>query len=259
VISKLRRWWRFGHPYRKRFGLLRGLRITKAMADARYKRPAGELVPLQPWPGEPPLLLRAGSVDVEVFNQVIVDQELALKLDPPPATILDAGANIGISVRTFARQWPAARILAVEFEPGNVRMLTRNCAHLPQVTVAPVALWYGSEWVQVADPAADAHSFSVMGATPERSGAVRAYGVRALMEQQGWSTIDLVKLDIEGAEREVLAASAEWLPYVRYLVVELHDRLAPGCSAALSEALDAGEWDVSTQGEYAIATRRGSR
>lgn len=255
-VATGRQWWKYSRPFRERFGTLRGSRIAYAVGEVEYRRPAGDLVPVNPWPGEPPVLLRAGTSDSIVFRQVVLKDELHLRLEPPPRTILDGGANIGLSSRMFVRQWPEARILAVELEAGNARLLARNCAHLPQVTVCRVALWYGDEWVQVSDSAAEEHSFSAAATTAGRPGAVRAVGVRELAASHGWQAIDLVKLDIEGAEQRVFAESRDWLPMVRHLVVELHDRVVPGCSDAVAGALGGDEWEVSTQGEYVVASRR---
>jgi hypothetical protein len=50
--------------------------------------------------------------------------------------------------------------------------------------------------------------------------------------------INLLKIDIEGAERELFQANAgEWLSKVDVLVIELHDRFKQGCSKAFYSAI----------------------
>jgi hypothetical protein len=59
--------------------------------------------------------------------------------------------------------------------------------------------------------------------------------VPGLMQQFGLETIDVLKIDVEGAEREIFAA-CDWMDKVRFLAIELHDRFWPGCSALVDAA-----------------------
>jgi hypothetical protein len=82
-----------------------------------------------------PLLIRARTSDPDVFRQVVVRRELELEFDVVPQRIINAGANIGISVCILAERWPEARILANELEAGNFDLLVRNSAPYARVTV----------------------------------------------------------------------------------------------------------------------------
>jgi hypothetical protein len=67
---------------------------------------------------------------------------------------------------------------------------------------------------------------------------VEAVDVPSLLDGSGAGRIDLLKLDIEGAELEVLRDGADrWIDLVETLVDELHDRFRPGCSEALERAV----------------------
>jgi hypothetical protein len=65
---------------------------------------------------------------------------------------------------------------------------------------------------------------------------VRAVKLQTLMSLFGITVIDLLKLDVEGAEREILSESFPWRDRVGAFAIELHDRLRPGCSLALEQA-----------------------
>jgi hypothetical protein len=65
---------------------------------------------------------------------------------------------------------------------------------------------------------------------------VPAFTVDSLLSQMGWADVDVLKVDIEGAEREVFE-SASWMYRVRACMVELHDHLQPGCLAAFERAV----------------------
>lgn len=254
LLGKARRFWRGGERFRDRYGLIGGTRMSWEYADARYRREPGSLVHLTVPGMERGVWVRAGSSDTEVFHQLMVNRELDIDLQPAPARIIDGGANFGLASLLFAHRWPGARIVGIELERGNFELARKNCAGLAAIEIRHAALWGESGVVAINNPEAEAHSFRASVSTA--ADGVRAYRVGELLDELGWDRVDLVKLDIEGAERQVLGDSAAWLPRVRHLLVELHDRFEPGCTAALAAALGEGEWDVRVEGEYQLASRR---
>jgi len=59
---------------------------------------------------------------------------------------------------------------------------------------------------------------------------VPAITVGTLMRNFGLDEIDILKLDIEGAEREVFGDTSAWIGEVDALIVALHERMKPGCN-----------------------------
>src|SRR5262245_59178053 len=109
------------------------LELDRQFLQAVRRRPAGELVRVQVPPLQP-LFLRAGTSAILIFRQLFIRRELDFPLPGAPAVIIDAGANIGLASLYFAARFPQARILALEVEPSNFRMLTLNTRDYPQVT-----------------------------------------------------------------------------------------------------------------------------
>jgi hypothetical protein len=60
--------------------------------------------------------------------------------------------------------------------------------------------------------------------------------------------IDILKIDIEGAEKEVFESSSKWIDKVSVIMTELHDQIRPGSARAFSEATQ-GFDVVSSKGE----------
>ncbi len=54
----------------------------------------------------------------------------------------------------------------------------------------------------------------------------------ALLTKYGFESIDLLKMDIEGGEKNVLESASDWVDLVKVMTVELHDRICMGCSRA---------------------------
>lgn len=64
--------------------------------------------------------------------------------------------------------------------------------------------------------------------------------------------IDILKVDIEGAVKELLEKPHNWLGKVRYLVIETHDRMKAGCSDALARALEPYKTQTAQIGENTV-------
>jgi len=60
--------------------------------------------------------------------------------------------------------------------------------------------------------------------------AVAAMTVDRIMRDYALEKIDILKVDIEGAEREVFSCTSAWLDKVDAIIIELHDRMKAGCS-----------------------------
>jgi len=189
-----------------------------------------------------PVLLRTRSSDFEAFVQVISDQEYDVAEMPTPETIVDAGANVGLASRFFAQKFPDAKILALEPEESNFSQLCRNMADYPNVVCIKKALWTTTGTLKLFDPGMGKWSVRVDGdakpgdAPLPEVGSAQCVTISDLMSEYGLTRIDLLKVDIEGAEKELFAASSEWIDKVDAIAIELHDRFKRGCSQAFYNA-----------------------
>ena len=85
---------------------------------------------------------------------------------------------------------------------------------------------------------------------------VQGMTVDTIMKEHGIDHIDIIKIDIEGAEREVFRDPSLWLEKVDALIVELHEHMKPGCNRSFRNVSKAftDEW---LQGEKVYLTRSG--
>jgi FkbM family methyltransferase len=153
------------------------------------------------------------------LSQQIWERELyRFQTDTKTPFIIDGGANIGLSVAYFKRLFPRSRVLAFEPDPDIYKVLARNCKQLglDEGDVYCEALWSCAGELefkqedQVAGrviPNGDGHSVKVS-----------ARRLRDLLDRD----VDMLKLDIEGAETEVLRDCAGQLGGVKNLFVEYH-------------------------------------
>jgi FkbM family methyltransferase len=183
-----------------------------------------------------PVYLRLGTSDFCAYKEVLVCREKHYDPGTPdfnPHVIVDAGAHIGMASISFACRYPGASIIAVEPEPSNFGALLRNVGPYKNIVPVEAALW--TEDGEVCLGPSDVHpkgAFQIVEHGPIR---VRAVTLRTLMRELEIHFIDLLKLDIEGAEKEVFEA-CDWIESVGIIALELHDRVKPGCRAAVQKA-----------------------
>jgi FkbM family methyltransferase len=236
------------------FGIARGSYFL--LMSRAWPRSNGRLAPASA-PGFPGrLLVRRGTTDVDVFNDIYVWQEYGYEFSAPPKVIVDAGAYTGLSSAFFASRYPEAKIIAIEPGRESFDLLVKNTAAFPNVHPLHAALWPESGTVSLSDPGYGAWGIRVesTGDSSDRPGKaasetapVRAVTITDVMREFGLSTIDLLKVDIEGSERELFAAADPWIGSVDAICMELHDRFKAGCSRTFFRAVD----------DFGIEVRRG--
>lgn len=192
--------------------------------------------------------LRTGTSDYLVFEQVFSFGIYNMELDFVPNIIIDCGANIGLSSIHFANNYPDAKIIAIEPEKSNYEMLIRNTYEYPNIICLQKGIWYKPCFLEIIDSSVLNWGFMVKESTKKTN--MDAVSILNLIEIYELPQIDILKIDIEGSEKELFENDPElWLPYVKVLVIELHDRLKNGCSHALFNALNHFNYNMRVEGD----------
>jgi FkbM family methyltransferase len=154
----------------------------------------------------------------------------------PGARVLDLGANRGAFSLAVLAAYP---VEVVALEP--VHALSRTIPAQPGLTVLNAAVARETGTCAVAEDHADPLSSSVVGAVNEakKNGPtqvhladVPAFTLPDLLAHIGWDTVDLVKMDVEGAELDVLeSAPSEVLVRCGQITIEFHDFWYPALQA----------------------------
>ena len=202
--------------------------------------------------------VRAGTHDIDIFDQIFLMRDCAPPRRIDPQLIIDGGAHVGCSAISFARAFPRAQIIAVEADKNNYNLLKMNASAYKNISCVHGAIWRDSEPLIIENPESDPWDFRVAPlAGPECAPAVRGITIDELLTMSGKDQIDLLKLDIEGAEREVFLATCDsWLSSTLAIIIELHDRVQPGCSEAFFSAIDRFGFKVAHRSAYNITVVR---
>jgi hypothetical protein len=76
------------------------------------------------------------------------------------------------------------------------------------------------------------------------------------MAQYNLQVIDILKIDIEGSEKEVFEHGSErWLNATNCVITELHDNLKPGTSKVFFTAMGRFNWNTIIKGENIICIK----
>jgi FkbM family methyltransferase len=170
---------------------------------------------------------RPGSSDVQNIHKKLLMRKSEYWLPHAfrPKVILDIGGNIGVAAVDFAFRYPDARIVTVEPVRENFELLRKNTAGFPNIEAFQFAL--GRENVRQTIQKIGERSFgSYSLVKTARVGASEEVVVRemnAFLDEAGIGQIDLMKIDIEGAEYDLLKAlDPARLEKVSWIVGELH-------------------------------------
>ncbi|MBI5382929.1 MAG: FkbM family methyltransferase [Opitutae bacterium] len=198
--------------------------------------------------------LRPGTSDQFTFGQVFLFQQYDIALPFVPRRIVDAGANVGLSALYFAHRYPEAVIATLEPSAENQAQIQLNTAvHASRMRHFPMGLWRRDGALAISNPYRSHDSFIVTETEPATPGAIPAICLPTLLRELQWDSIDLLKIDIEGAEKEVFAEGYEsWLPRTRAIYIELHDFMQKGCSQAVFRALSRYRFSLSLRDENLV-------
>ena len=175
-----------------------------------------------------------------------------------PRTVLDLGAHIGITLAQFAHRYPQARIVGVELDAENAALARENVAPWGEriqvdhcavaATRGPVRYRHepGEEW---------AHAIAEDGNVEVTAKTVDDLLAQWFPDQE----LGLLKMDVEGAEREIIAAGGAWAQRTRVLEVELHGDYEPPEARSDLARLGFTVTDAVGHGRALVAERGCSR
>lgn len=229
---------------------------------AKLKRDG--LVPVMV-PGIGTVHVRARDSDMTILRQVFRDRDYELPSEVHrermqriydrivasgrTPVIVDAGANMGAASLWFAHAFPAAQIVAIEPEPNNAALLRRNVG--TRATVLECALGGTPGHVSV-----------IVGGKSDAAQTARAdSGIPIVTVDQAFAKVPngapfVLKIDIEGFEKDLFAGDCRWLDRIPFVIVEPHDWLHPGTSRGLQTVFGSRDYDLLISGENLVYCRR---
>lgn len=144
--------------------------------------------------------------------------------------ILDVGGNVGYSAVYFKYHFPSARIICVEPDQSNQKQISKNIKvnGFKDITLVAGALWRKRTKMEIKNDYREGTSASFYVIESDK-GDIDGYGINDILSIQNWNHIDLLKVDIEGAEKYLFEdehSAATILSITRVIAIEIHDEKA---------------------------------
>lgn len=154
----------------------------------------------------------------DIFNHEIY----RFKSDTDQPVILDCGSNIGLAALYFKSQYPMSQLHCFEPDPNNFRMLEDNLKlnTCDRYNLHQKAIWKDNHGITFIAMGSEGSRISEE--VTEKTVTMETVSLGDLLND--FTQIDLLKLDIEGAEKTVLLESGLNLSHVKNLFIEYHGK-----------------------------------
>ncbi len=199
------------------------------------------------------IFLRNQTSDIKTFYQVLFYSEYDLPFMTDPKIIIDLGANNGMASIFFLNKYPDAKVIAVEPEYENYRMLRENTENYNNFFSYNKGIWNRPANLEIIKSDLGNWAFFVKESELKTETTIDAITIRQIMDDHNISQIDILKIDIEGSEVELFSRNfEEWLGITKYIIIELHDWMRAGCAKQVFSALINYEFKLSIRKENLI-------
>ncbi len=203
-----------------------------------------------------PVTLSNLLVDVYTMLQIFYGKEYDIRLDSEPKYIIDCGANIGLASVYFANKFPNATIIAVEPDSRNFAYLKKNVAPYPNVHCLQKAIWSKPALMEVVDPGRGNWGYQTK-EVEVSDHSIEGITIDQIIEEYVIPDIDFLKIDIEGAEKELFMHNYEnWITKAIVIAVELHDFFDPTISPVFNETISKYNFEITQLGENTVCRRK---
>lgn len=174
-----------------------------------------------------PLQIKVNDVEqLSYFFNIFYSEpfKITKTIDSSPI-IIDGGANIGMSSLYYYSKYPRARIYAIEPVAENVDLLRSNLSGLPYIDISQIALWEESKEL-ILNISSCVRYNSVLNIDEKcRPRRVKALSLSDWLDEKHIVKVDVLKLNVEGAEVSAIKGLGKRIKEVGVIVGEFHSEL----------------------------------
>jgi FkbM family methyltransferase len=210
------------------------------------------------------IYLKKNSSDLDVFRQIIMNAEynsvidIINKYNIPCTTMVDAGANIGLTSIYFKSHFPELNIIALEPSNTTFNRLEKNINRHEGIKVLMKGIWGHSTYLSPDTSFRDGKdwAFRLVETFKKENGSIEVVSILDIIYKYKLEFIDFLKIDIEGGEVSVfsLESNFDWLKIVRLIAIEIHDEF--NCRNNIENLLKKFGFELSYSGELTIGINR---
>lgn len=150
------------------------------------------------------------------FKEIFVEKSYMFNSSSQTPVIYDCGANVGTSCIFFKEKFPGSKIKAFEPDPKVYKVLSENLKNYQGIEIINKAVWINNDEIEFSAEGADA------GSIYGNKNKIKIQSIRLKNLIESENEIDMLKIDIEGAESEVLKDCGNSLENVKNIFIEYH-------------------------------------
>ena len=158
------------------------------------------------------------------FKEIFVDEIYCFEtIDNPTPVIFDCGANIGVGCLYFKKLYPKSRVIAFEADPNIAMHLRNNMQNnkMQDVAIIAKAVWTDDKGISFMSDGADGGSVLVETQDSSFSSQfIDSIRLKDWLDKE--EKIDLLKIDIEGAELQIIEDCQHSLSHIDHIFLEFH-------------------------------------
>ncbi len=161
---------------------------------------------------------RLNRGDLQALREVMYEESYRPAQAPGDGVLLDLGANIGLTSLWLWKRFGFSKVIAIEPDDDNLAILRENF----RLNGVPGTVLKGLVGPGASTALFQSNTHSVLGRVGAVGTAVDVVDLNRLLKDE---RVGLVKIDIEGAEQDLVSGNLGWLDHVQAIVAELHPGL----------------------------------
>jgi len=176
--------------------------------------------------------LRANpSSDFSVFLQVFYAEQYSLLAgicnfnQIQVSTIVDLGANVGFTSIYLNRRFKTAKIIALEPDEENFKVLRTNTQYFKNIITKNAAIWSHQTKLSPSFDEESDWGKTFLENKDSKTKSIEAVTINHIVEEHQLQSIDILKIDVEGAEKQIFESDLSFLKRVKVIAIEIHEHV----------------------------------
>lgn len=205
------------------------------------------------------------SSDIEVLKQIFIFKEYlpVVKIYQEnfinevgyTMNIIDAGSNIGLTSLFFLDYFKNSNIICVEPNPETFEVLEYNLQKSTNSNLVKIngAVWNSNTRIKIVKDFRDQLEWSFRVEETDDEDGIQAFTISQLMRNSSYESIDILKIDVEGAEKQLFTSpnsNIDFLKVTKCLAIEIHDEF--DCREEIYQILSKYGFSFENHGELTI-------
>jgi FkbM family methyltransferase len=209
-------------------------------------------------------LARIATSDSMVFNLVVMGNEykpatdIFLLNNIPLKVFVDLGSNIGLTTLYIKKEFPDCTVIALEPDKNNYEMMLKNFDLNKLTNTTSLLAGVGKNDCYLIEDVGirDKKEWGLTFKEVDYPTDIASYSINMLFNKFAIDEIDFIKIDVEGAEKEIFAVDADmsFLKKIKVLAVEIHDEFE--WRSQIYKILKENNFIVFNSGETTLAVKK---